>query len=751
MTTPHEPVSEPSWPDQPGPYLFLLDVSTKFEYQMLKDWIENNRPAGVDDVIAARIPASRRLNQHRLDPRLGARMAEGDNPLLVPLRIVWLAKEQDGMRRVRLGDVLGWGDPRDPGRWTQHVIARTSPDRVRIVMGTPARKADIDNRWRDPGGHGPADDTPLEEYVALQAWLSLERAERRLRGSRYKIPKFLREDLFWRRGFQRGVAALAIDSGKPLKRMQAKTSRYLREMAATHSPYMIDVATAITGTIIRTAHRELDYDPAELKEVYGLAQQDPLVFLPSHKSNFDHLVLSYVIYENGLPQNHTAGGINMDFFPIGPLLRRTGIFFIRREFKDNEPYKFVLRKYFEYLLEKRFTLEWYLEGGRSRTGKLREPRLGLLAYVVRPFVEGIIDDVVLVPVSITYDQIADVRSYAQEQAGGAKERESFIWALKFVSKARKRHGGIYLRFGSPIRVADRIPVGTDLTSGTGRLAIPRLAFEVSTGINAVTPITPISLVSLTLLADRRPRPATDIADALVSYREYINARDLPTSVDLDTDPIETFAEALADLDGNGVVTTISHDAAAEYIVEDDEALAVAYYRNVVVHHFLDRAIAEVCDWAERVDRTSAADCALAMRDLLKFDFFFAQRQDYMEAIDLEIKELSTWTGGPFAPAVLRPFVDSHLVVADELIAAGSGLVTESDLIDRCMERGRAYSAAGVVAIESVSATLYTAAAKAATHRGLLEGGAAERESFVSNVTFAADIIRSLETAGQVTK
>ena len=123
------------------------------------------------------------------------------------------------------------------------------------------------------------------------------------------------------------------------------------------------------------------------------AQRYPVVFLPSHKSNLDHLVLQYALHENGHPPNHTAGGINMNFFPVGPLVRRSGVFFIRRTFKDNPVYKFVLRQYIDYLIEKRFSLEWYIEGGRSRSGKLLPPRFGLLAYVVDAYRRGKSEDV----------------------------------------------------------------------------------------------------------------------------------------------------------------------------------------------------------------------------------------------------------------------------------------------------------------------------------------------------------------------
>src|SRR5262249_34900405 len=140
----------------------------------------------------------------------------------------------------------------------------------------------------------------------------------------------------------------------------------------------------------------------------------------------------------------------MNFFPVGPLFRRSGVFFIRRTFKDNPVYKFVLRQYIDYLVEKRFSLEWYIEGGRSRSGKLLPPRLGLLAYVVDAYRRGKAEDVFLVPVSIAYAQIQDVGDYVAEQRGGRKQRESFGWFLKVVRSVQRRFGDIHINFGDPL-------------------------------------------------------------------------------------------------------------------------------------------------------------------------------------------------------------------------------------------------------------------------------------------------------------
>jgi glycerol-3-phosphate O-acyltransferase len=139
-----------------------------------------------------------------------------------------------------------------------------------------------------------------------------------------------------------------------------------------------------------------------------------------------------VLARHDLPANHVVGGSNLNFWPVGPLARRAGVVFIRRSFGQDEIYKTVVAEYFGYLLSKRFNLEWYFEGGRSRTGKLRAPRYGLLHYVAEALQSGRAEDVYLVPVSITYDRLAEVSQMAAEQAGAVKKKEGLTWLARYA-------------------------------------------------------------------------------------------------------------------------------------------------------------------------------------------------------------------------------------------------------------------------------------------------------------------------------
>ncbi len=740
----------PVWPTESGPYVALIDASSELEAEAIAHYLDTVERTHADPVTRLRLPASRRHRRFaNVDLAIGERLREQDDPLCVPLRVVWLAEKRDGVRRVRLRDVLIPGDPRDPNLLWQQFIKVRYPDRIRIVLGEPARRSELEKRWAEPTGRSPADGTTLGEFVALQAWLALEKAERTLRGLRYKVPKFLTEDLFWSRPFQAGIERLARSEERSKDRMRQRTGRYLKEIAAQHSPYVIDVVNAITSTMIRQAHQQVDYSPDHLGEIYAMGDHTPLIFLPSHKSNFDHLVFQHVLYENELPLNHTAGGINMNFFLIGPLLRRAGIFFIRREFKDNEPYKFVLKQYIDYLLEKRFALEWYVEGGRSRSGKLREPRLGLLAYVADSYQRGITNDVVLVPVSIAYDQITDVSAYTAEQRGQKKEKESFLWAVKFISGLRSRNGNIYVRFGEPLKLSEHIARDLDLHGDEGRLALPKVAFDVSTRINDVTPITPISLVTMALLS--RPEhgftPAETI-EVLAPFIEFVNERDLPRAGNLAMATPEEATAALEQLVGNGVVTRTDGLTTRVYTISQDQHLAAAYYRNTIIHFFIPMAIAEIAlalgFESDEMDEASVVERAVALRDLLKFEFFFAPTRQFEEDI---VTEINRYRIGGFdpedavivniaamypakSPIVLRPFLEAYLVVAETLALRGNDTVESDDLARQCLAMGEEMFRRGRIrSREAVTTALYASGIQLADNRGLLNGDHAARVAF----------------------
>jgi glycerol-3-phosphate O-acyltransferase len=696
--------------------------------------------------------------------------------------VVWRTEAREGQRGARLSDLLKLGDPRDPDPIRARWVLRNAPERCRIVAGEPAPASELRERWRRAVGTNIGDTVGLAEFVARQAVLALERAERRLRGNRYKVARFVHEDILTRPAFRGGVTRLARQLGRKESSVSREASRYLREIAASQSPFVIDLVVQLWHQMYSRGYGDvLQYDRDELERLSALAQQHPVVFLPSHKSNLDHAVLQYMLHENGFPPTHTAGGINMNFFPLGPLVRRSGVFFIRRSFKDNPIYKFVLHHYIDYLIEKRFSLEWYIEGGRSRSGKLLPPRFGMLAYVVDAYRRGKSEDVYLIPVAVTYDQISDVGDYAAEQRGAAKQAESFSWFLRILRRLSRSYGNIQIRFGEPVSLQKAIGAPDPLAEPSAdeeSLALQKLAFEVCVRINRATPITPTSLVTLALLGrGDRALSIEELLEALRNLVSYVRRRRLNTTQEIDIEDADAVRQTLDQLVENGVLTRYDEGPETVYAISPDQHLSAAYYRNTVIHYFVNGAIAELALLRaaedDVVDRAAEFwSEAMRLRDLLKFEFFFSDKEAFRAEIRQELSlhdpewekrlegDADTITGmmpriRPFsAHRILRPFLEAYRVVGDALERRDPAApIDEPAFLNDCLALGKQYVLQRhIKSAESVSKLLFATAFRLARNRDLTEPGgealAARRHAFAEELRQAIRRVDAVEALVQ---
>jgi len=757
----------PTWPEVGAGerVVFVIDASSRLERRMLTRWIEEHRPEAfaTERIETVEIPPSRRGRRKRLGPHLEATLASPGDPTMAPLRVIWRgALREDGRRTPSLLSLLTIGDPRDPSWLRQLFVRWRDPDRCLIVAAEPATRSNLHARWIDAAGNGPAETAGFADFVAQKAALALERAERRVRGARYKVARLVHEELLSRPAFRGGLDQLVSRQRAEGKTdashaaLAAEAASDLREIAATHSRFVIDLVISIIRWLYTRGYdEELVYSDEQMRGIAALEERHPVVFLPTHKHNLDHLVLQYALHQHGLPPNHTAGGINMNFFPVGQLVRRAGVFFIRRTFKDDPVYKHVLSHYIDYLIEKRFPLEWYIEGGRSRSGKLLPPRYGLLANVVDAYRRGKSEDVYLVPVSIAYDQIQGLGSYVDEQRGGEKQAESFGWFLGMVRQMRRRYGRIHLAFGEPVSLRRQLgEPGAELAPGE-RYDLEKLAFEVCVRINRVTPITPTSLVTLALLGTTGQALTVEgTRQSLENLLENVRLRGLPSTADLDHLKEDAgVAATLEALVENDVVTRFDEGIEPVFGIADDQQLSAAYYRNTIVHFFVAGAIAELALLhAIEGERTEVLprfwEEVMRLRDLLKFEFFFPEKEAFRTEIrttlelnhrawekritdyELDPEDMIRRTRPYLAHRVLRPFLESYRVVADQI----ANLPPDADFDEKrflkdCLGLGRQYELQQRIhAADSVSKALFQTALRLAANRRLLGTGADEASS-----------------------
>lgn len=247
-------------------------------------------------------------------------------------------------------------------------------------------------------------------------------------------------------------------------------------------------------------------------EVRGLdrfsdvAETHTLVYAPSHRSHIDYLLLSYALFHAGLMPPYIAAGDNLDLPIVGPLLRRGGAFFMRRSFADDPLYSAVFSEYVYQVLQRGHPVEYFIEGGRSRTGRLLQPRTGMLRMTVRSHRRGVRRPIAIVPVHIGYEKLVEAGAYLDQLRGEAKPKESVRNVLRSLRLVRQSFGKAALDFAEPIRLAEFLDAASEAGEDDDQL-VRSLAVETLARINAVASVNAINLVALVTLS--MPRHAID--------------------------------------------------------------------------------------------------------------------------------------------------------------------------------------------------------------------------------------------------
>lgn len=700
-----------------------------------------------------------------------ASVLAGDGTRLVPVRVAWLPEERGGRRAARLHDMLPGRDPYQPSERQQRRILARQPGRAVVLVGEPATVGSLRRRWEET-----TSGNDFAGYVARRATLALDRAEYRLRGPRYKTPSLVRDEILSSRRFREGLRTVAPDAssasvapgGSGVPSLE-EAGEILDELAAGWSRRLIDIMPTVGRLIFqRGFDSQIDYDKAQVERLRAAMERHPGILLWSHRSNLDTLVLAAALQEQGIPPAHLFAGINMAFGPMGAIMRRAGVIFIRRSTSDDPLYKYVLREYVGYVLEKRFNLSWSIEGTRSRTGKMLPPRLGLLAYTADAYLQGRVDDIALLPVSITFDQLHEISEYAAYARGAAKKPEGFGWLYGFIKAQGARHyGKVYVRFGEPVLLSSFLGPAGDAAAepAARRLALQKTAFEVAWRINQGMPVTATAIVTTVLLAMQGAaltfgQIRLGLGDAL----SYLESRSVPRTASARA--LSGAAAVRATLDAlvsGGVVTLVRDGREPVWLIEPEHQLAAAFYRNSLIHFLLDTALCElaVLRAGEAGSDGSAADPVAAfweeiarLRDLLKFEFYFKDREEHRRQVGEEMARhdpawedklragqadaLLAGMRPLVAHVMVRPFVEAYRIVADVLVNDDVTASDEdSEVTSRALGLGQQYVAQRRLrSAESVSVLLFQTGLQLARNRGLFEptaGLAARRAAFLAEL------------------
>lgn len=413
------------------------------------------------------------------------------------------------------------------------------------------------------------------------------------------------------------------------EQIRQRALSYLDEMASDFSYRLIRFGDYFLGWLWNKLYRGISVNGAE--QVRKLASEGhEIIYMPCHRSHMDYLLLSYLIYQQGMVPPHIAAGINLNFWPAGPLFRHGGAFFLRRSFKGDKLYSTVFREYLSQLFARGYAVEYFTEGGRSRTGRLLQPKTGMIAMTLQAQLRGITRPLTFVPVYLGYEHVMEVNTYLKELKGSRKEKENFWQVLGILGKLRN-FGRSFVNFGEPLTLhqflQQQVPDWRNDIDPQGQHkpewlepTVNRLANQLMTRINDAAAVNGLTLSALALLAsDRQALPREDL---LAQLRLYIDLlRKVPYSP-YSTIP-DVSAEDLLDQALELNKFQIEEDRLGQIIsVDRYQAILMTFYRNNILHLFaLPGLIATLIERNEGLNASELLERCRRIYPLLKTELF----------------------------------------------------------------------------------------------------------------------------------
>lgn len=454
----------------------------------------------------------------------------------------------------------------------------------------------------------------------------------------------------------------AVKTNVAVAKVEKRARKYAEEVCAKVSPSAIRFFDIILSWLWKKIYSGLEVRQED--KIRELAEQYELVYMPSHRSHMDYLLIGYVLYYLGLLPPHTIAGINLNFWPVGPLLRRGGAIFIRRTFRGNRLYGAVVSEFVHYLLSTGYPLCFYPEGGRSRTGYLLSPKVGILNMVLEACRKRTLKPVLLVPIYVGYDRVMEAGSYQKELRGNSKKRESFSGLIKATKLIRSSSGKAYIGFGEPLQVDTYLdkkypdwrtsePLKSDM--------LKQISEEMMKRTNSAAVVSPVSLIGLILQAS--PKKALSESDLLQVTRIFVRLGS--------SSPLGSYVHFP---DTTNLLDDIKHIEELSHIIrfrhQDDDVIylnkrnntILDYYRNNIVHlFFLPSMICHFLVNADSIKKEQILQCCNLM-------YKFIYRSYYLPWTEDQCKEIANET--------LSKLISHQILAYDEQ----SGLVSLPEML-----------------------------------------------------------------------
>ncbi len=603
----------------------------------------------------------------------------------------------------------------------------------------------------------PAEPVKLSEYLNKSNGISAEAIVHELRGElidRIEKEKNTvvgpalksREELIGMVLSDESVRKFIIDYAAREKKDKAavvkEARRYLYEIAADYSETFIGIWRILLTWLWNNIYDGLSVDLEGIAKIRNISKKMPFVIIPCHRSHIDYLLIHYIFYFNNIQLPFIAAGSNLSFFPMGYMFRKSGAFFLRRSFRGNKIYSEVFTKYLAILLKEGLPLEFFIEGGRSRTGKMVMPKYGLLSMVIQAYQEKYCENFAAIPVYIGYDRVIEEKSYLKELSGATKTPENTAEIIKTSKILRKRFGRVYVNIGEPIVMksyleAQEKPID-QMTIDERQSLYRKIGYEIVLEINNVSVVTLFSLVAAVILShDRRGISHSDLLNILNEFYEYLSMKKVRIAETF-ANREKAIAEALNMFVQSGFISKIEaeEDENEEmqevvYSLKEEKRLNLEYYKNNILHFFVPLCFVATPMIKSSEDMTSLARIMgdyKFLKKLLWNEFIFDERKDDVDEVNdvlaylydrkmitsveregqvwIEIKGRGSKKLKPFAD-LIHNYLESYWIVMRSCLYLKKNPLTKKDWLKKIRTLGdRMYRKGEILRPEALSQSNY---------------------------------------------
>ncbi len=598
-----------------------------------------------------------------------------DKPLqLIPLHFIY--DKHPGRAKKSLPDIL-FGAKENPGYLRKMILfLRNYQKRAVAKVGEPLSLRDLSGRY------GSENNEAVAEGVSIEVQRVFEMESRQVTGPKLQSRRRFLDRIMEDSRFRDRLQHAATQDHLSFEKAERKTLGYLKEIASDINFTVIELWDFFLSWLFNSLYDGLEVDQAGLAKVKKVAKDSPLVLVPCHKSHVDYLLLSYIFYRNDLSLPHVCAGINLNFWPLGGVFRRSGGYFIRRSLPGDSLYPLALKSYVKELMREGYFQEFFIEGTRSRSGKLFPPKTGLLQMMVESFLEGGVSDVYFVPVALGYERVLEQASYLKEKKGAKKSNEKFTDLFHLPKFLRRRYGKVYLQFAEPISLAAQLghpAEGATIEPNAVKNTVQDLAEKICVEINEVSTLMPSAPVATALLLPHgKSTTAAAVLERARSLLDFAEKRGVRLSERLRHSGNAAMEEVLSQFAAEGLVREHQDTQGSFLTVREETRDHLDFFKNQGIHAYAGPALQQIC-------QMKAPGRYEELRRLLGKEFFLPPNPTPLLPAPPE------WLG-----QVLLPVLESYWLAFDILEQIPVEKMEERKLVQQILETGETYRMRGTI-------------------------------------------------------